>query len=287
MVAARARERAVQDERAASALRAERQAAYGQARLGWAPMLDPKLRERTGVVDAGVVWARAQAWRPDPEAEHATQLAEERLRQLRPDVMERYDRLRTEGVEPVNAMRRVAPYFDAPPAALRAALDAAGPLADLVVDDRLSRWTDRLHWVEGQVAAVHDVAPLLAGLPAEQAGRQVARVADQLGVDHATVTGAVVDAVTRDGDAPGRLQRRDRRDDLDRGQTAASPAAAGRPVTAAQLARSAFPSPLHAAAAAHRGANAGPEPLPGSTLPTTATAAAAARQPSPSSGSRP
>ena len=116
VAAARARERAVQDERTASAMRAERHAAYAHARLGWAPMLDPKMRERTGVVDAGVVWARAQAWRPDPEAERATSLAEERLRELRPDVMERYDRLRTEGAEPVDAMRRVAPLFDAPPA---------------------------------------------------------------------------------------------------------------------------------------------------------------------------
>lgn len=113
--AARARERAQRDERAVGGLRAERHAAYGQARLGWAPMLDPKLRDRTGVVDAGRVWARAQAWRPDPEAERTIHLAEERLRELRPDVMDRYDRCRTEGVEPVDAMRRVAPYFDAPP----------------------------------------------------------------------------------------------------------------------------------------------------------------------------
>lgn len=116
VAAARARERAERDERTASGLRAERQAAYGQARLGWAPILDPTLRERTGVVDAGLVWARAQPWRPDPEAERATDLAEQRLRELRPDVMQRYDRLRTEGAPPVDAMRRVAPYFDAPPA---------------------------------------------------------------------------------------------------------------------------------------------------------------------------
>src|SRR5664280_2742721 len=96
LAAARARERAVSDERTAAALRAQRQAAYSQARLGWAPILDPKLRERTGVLDAGLVWAKAQAWRPD--------------------VMERYDRLRAEGTDPVEAMRRVAPGFDAPPA---------------------------------------------------------------------------------------------------------------------------------------------------------------------------
>src|SRR5664280_665392 len=115
LAAARARERAVTDERTAAALRAQRQAAYSQARLGWAPILDPKLRGRTGVLDAGLVWAKAQAWRPDPAAERASDLAEDRLRDLRPDVMERYDRLRAEGADPVEAMRRVAPGFDAPP----------------------------------------------------------------------------------------------------------------------------------------------------------------------------
>ena len=78
-------------------------------------MLDPKLRERSSVTDAGRVWASAQAWRPDPEAERASGLAEDRLRELRPDVMDHYDRLRSEGVEQVVAMRRVAPYFDSPP----------------------------------------------------------------------------------------------------------------------------------------------------------------------------
>src|SRR5664279_1475698 len=68
LAAARARERAATDERTAAALRAQRQTAYSQARLGWAPILDPKLRERTGVLDAGLVWAKAQAWRPDPAA---------------------------------------------------------------------------------------------------------------------------------------------------------------------------------------------------------------------------
>src|SRR5450759_4132938 len=79
LAATRARERAVTDERTAAALRAQRQAAYSQARLGWAPILDPRLREQTGVLDAGLVWAKAQAWRPDPAAERASDLAEDRL----------------------------------------------------------------------------------------------------------------------------------------------------------------------------------------------------------------
>src|SRR5450759_2854555 len=79
LAAARARERAATDERTAAALRAQRQTAYSQARLGWAPILDPRLRGQTGVLDAGLVWAKAQAWRPDPAAERASDLAEDRL----------------------------------------------------------------------------------------------------------------------------------------------------------------------------------------------------------------
>jgi len=112
VAAVRAREHAASDERATRALRAERHAAYGQARLGWAPVLDPRLREQVGVTGAGTAWAQAQAWRPDPEAERVTHLAEARLAELRPDVMERYDRLRAGGSDPVEAMRRVAPLFD-------------------------------------------------------------------------------------------------------------------------------------------------------------------------------
>jgi len=41
---------------------------------------------------------------------------EDRLRRLRPDAMEHYDWLRDHGVEPVQAMRQAAPFFDRPPA---------------------------------------------------------------------------------------------------------------------------------------------------------------------------
>lgn len=116
VAAARARKPAAADERTASALRAQRLAAYGQARLGWAPLLDPRLRGQTTLTDAAAVRAQAQAWRPDPEAERVVDLAEDRLRRLRPDAMEHYDWLRDHGVEPVQAMRQAAPFFDRPPA---------------------------------------------------------------------------------------------------------------------------------------------------------------------------
>jgi DNA primase len=119
--------------------------------------------------------------------------------------------------------------------ALRRALDSAPPLADLVVDDRLTRWADRLHWAEGRVGAARDAAAVIATLPPEHVGRQVLRVAERVGLDHAEVTQAVTDAVTRDGDAVGRLGRRDRRGDLDRGWESPPPG------TAAQLAQASYP----------------------------------------------
>jgi len=139
------------------------------------------------------------------------------------------------------------------PDALRAALDAAVPLADLVVDERLARWAGRLHWAEGQIGAARDAAGLIATFPSEHVGRQVLRVARQLGLEPAELTSAVVDAVSRDADAPGRPSGRDRRDDLDRGQRA--DAAPITMLSAAQLARAGYPAPL-ATSARRAGAGA-------------------------------
>ncbi|NHC16212.1 hypothetical protein G9H71_20715, partial [Motilibacter sp. E257] len=115
VAARRAALKAERDQAEANAIRADLEARRGAAQAAWAPLLDPAGYGGTTVLDAGRAWAAAQAWSPDPEAERATTLAEDRLRELRPDVMERYDRLRAQGTHPVDAMTRVAPYFDAPP----------------------------------------------------------------------------------------------------------------------------------------------------------------------------
>jgi len=150
------------------------------------------------------------------------------------------------------------------PAALRAALEAAVPLADLVVDERVARWADRLGWVEGRVGAANDAARLIASFPPEHVPRQVGRVAARLDLDHATVTGAVVDAITRDADAAGRLGRRDRRDDLDRGQPAppGPPTLPAPAVSAVRLARAGYPTTLGSR-----------PPEPAATAPATTTTA--------------
>ena len=136
------------------------------------------------------------------------------------------------GQDPANLAQHTGP------AALRAALDASHPLADLVVDERLDRWTDRLQWVEGKVGAARDAAQLVATLPPDQIGPQVLRIANRLDLDPAGITAQVADAISQDADAPWRLARRNRRDDLDHDRDQTVTAAA----TAAQLAGVGYPS---------------------------------------------
>jgi hypothetical protein len=113
----RAAAAAAGDAQTAAAVRAQRTAALTAAQAQWQPVLDSRLRGRTSVADAGLAWAAAQGWREvEPQAALASDRAEQRLRELRPDVMERYDRLTGDGLDPVEAMRRVAPFFDRPAA---------------------------------------------------------------------------------------------------------------------------------------------------------------------------
>src|SRR6266852_894474 len=69
------------------------------------------------------------------------------------------------------------------------------PLADLVTGAEVARWDRWLRHAEGRINALHAIAPLIAAMPPAHVGHQVARLADQLGLDHATVTEAVTDAV--------------------------------------------------------------------------------------------
>lgn len=79
------------------------------------------------------------------------------------------------------------------PEQLAAAVDAdPRPLADLVVDDVLSRWPAPTT-PEIRVGALEEVAPVLAGMTGPQREHQAARVAAQLSLDSVTVTDAVMD----------------------------------------------------------------------------------------------
>lgn len=129
----RAAEAASTDQRATGALRAQQTGARNAARLQWQPVLDPRRGADLPLADAGLAWAASQAWRDvDPEAALASDRALNRMRELRPDVMVRFDRLTSEGVDEVEAMRRVAPFLDRPAArehggATHQAITVGGP----------------------------------------------------------------------------------------------------------------------------------------------------------------
>ena len=149
---------AATDERATAALRAQQTGARNTARLQWQPVLDARCGTDLPLVDAGLAWAASQAWRDvDPEAAMAGDRALERMRELRPDVMARFDRLTTNGIDPLEAMRRVAPFFDRPAArehggAIRQqllvaepdlGLQAAADSATRAATDESSQFADR------------------------------------------------------------------------------------------------------------------------------------------------
>lgn len=126
------------DDRTARALRQQQQALREQARLTWAPAHDPQWLAQADLLQTGRAWAGAASFADtDPAASSALRKCEDRLRQLHPYAMARYDRLKTDGMSPLDAMRETAPLFarsphvrTGEPAAPRAALAANAP-ADL------------------------------------------------------------------------------------------------------------------------------------------------------------
>ncbi|MBA2640460.1 MAG: toprim domain-containing protein [Nocardioidaceae bacterium] len=85
------------------------------------------------------------------------------------------------------------------------------PLADAVVDHAIA--AHDLSDAQQLVVANRHAAHVIAGFPADQIARQVARVADRLHLDVAAVTEAVTDAFTRRHDPPRRQRVHHRRDD--------------------------------------------------------------------------
>jgi DNA primase catalytic core len=90
---------------------------------------------------------------------------------------------------------------------LRRALEESTPLIDVVLDARLTGWGDQLRWTEGRVAALREVAPLIAALPTDEIGVRVAALIDRLDLDHRTVLDEILAAVPRQGPKPGNPTR--------------------------------------------------------------------------------
>ena len=155
---------AATDQRATAALRAQQTGARNAARLQWQPVLDPRRGTDLSLADAGLAWAASHPWRDvDPEAAIAGDRALERMRELRPDVMARFDRLTTNGIDPLEAMRRVAPFFDRPAArehggAIRQQLGVAEPDLGLqaAADSATRAATDESSQFADRTAVVDD-----------------------------------------------------------------------------------------------------------------------------------
>ena len=143
---AQARVVAERDERARRALQAQIRAEREAARSGWAPALDRQWLRQAGLPATARAWGAAMPYADrnvpwyEPSAATAMRAAEDRLRDLHPYAMTRYQRLRDDGHGPADAMRQAAPLFARHPHARdapftpRPAVEAGTGAAEWVAD---------------------------------------------------------------------------------------------------------------------------------------------------------
>jgi hypothetical protein len=146
-----ARQAAGNDERATRILNEQERLIHQQAKLGWAPAHDPQWLAHADLLQAGRAWASAASHADtDPAAASAMRKCEDRLRVLHPYAMARYDRLRGDGMSPLDAMREIVPLFGrspkvrvGDPAPARPALDVStGQVVNLPTDHAPAGQTD-------------------------------------------------------------------------------------------------------------------------------------------------
>ena len=133
--AARAARQAAHDAQARRVLDEHERTARAQARARWAPAHDARWLAQADLLQASGTWGAAAPWAgTDPAAASAMRKSEERLRTLHPFAMARYDRLRSDRADPLDAMREAAPLFGlhphARPAPTRPPLTIGAPAAD-------------------------------------------------------------------------------------------------------------------------------------------------------------
>jgi hypothetical protein len=120
---AHARTLAERNERARRAIAEHIRAERDTARARWAPALDRRWLRQADLVQTARAWGGAMPYADpsapwhEPESATAMRNCEERLRDLHPTAMARYDRLRGEGLDPAEAMREAAFLFAGPPRA--------------------------------------------------------------------------------------------------------------------------------------------------------------------------
>jgi hypothetical protein len=170
----RERLRAQRDAQARRALQAQVRAEQAAARARWAPAGDRSWLRGAALLDVAAVWSAAVPYadpagqRFERSAQSAVQNCESRLRELHTYAMARYDRLRADGMGPIDAMQESVRLFARPaesyaqPAKVRLAL---------VPGDGLGH-----SWVES--AEVH--RPTREDLETELQRRRGAQILDRL-----------------------------------------------------------------------------------------------------------
>ena len=112
----KARRNAAKTIRGERELQDQERAAYQLARAGWASARDPRFLDQANLLQAARAWSAAAAYADvDAEAADAVRRCEQRLRVLHPYAMAWYDRLRSDGAAPLDAMREALPMFDRAP----------------------------------------------------------------------------------------------------------------------------------------------------------------------------
>jgi hypothetical protein len=140
-----ARVMAERGERARRALAAQIKADRDAARADWAPALDPRWLRQADLIQTARAWGAAMPYADpstpwhDPAAATAMRACEDRLWELHPNAMARYDRLRGEGMGPAQAMRE-AMFLFAGPARAQDASYAPRPALDTGSGENLT-WT--------------------------------------------------------------------------------------------------------------------------------------------------
>ncbi|WP_432877466.1 toprim domain-containing protein [Kribbella sp. CA-245084] len=90
-----------------------------------------------------------------------------------------------------------AALYSADPRQLRVVLNSARPLADFAIDVELTKWSNVLDHLSGQVNAVRAVAPLVARLPSARIAGEIARLARVVHLDEQVVSNEVLAAAGR------------------------------------------------------------------------------------------
>jgi len=132
--ATRTNERAARDERTAAAARTQLRARHGADRLVWSPLLDAHRLAQLDAPDTLAGWGAARSWPQDPEAQAARRAAEQRLTDLRPEVMRAYTDQVAAGVQEATAMRDAGWLPNREPTATAEPVADRPTLSDRVVD---------------------------------------------------------------------------------------------------------------------------------------------------------